>query len=139
MYKYLVLLVMFVINKSASNDIILTLTEKSLLVNPTYLFEFENEQYHTFTYCIGTDLSTELQRYNEFTIIEQTTPNPLLGQINLIEGNYKYNIYEQVSTTNLNPTGLTVVETGYTKCINTTTYVPTYYTGATLTNTAYEG
>jgi hypothetical protein len=40
-------------------------------------------------------------------------PDPLLGQLQLVLGDeYLYNIYEQVSSTNLDPSGLTVVETG---------------------------
>lgn len=98
-----------------ANTVALTLAEKTTIVDPTYLWEFENNQTHVKYYCISADLSLYKDRYNLFTItVQNTTPNALLGQIKVPLGDeYNYTIYEQVSTTNLDPTGLTAVETGY--------------------------
>ena len=130
---------MLTINKGDSNDLVLTLKERSILPNPTYLFEFENEQTHVKSYCLTTDISTDIERYNEFIITEQSSPDPLQGEVSLTEGNYLYTIYEQTSTTNLSPTGLDEVETGYLKVKDATSFVNTYYSGAEVNNTAYEG
>lgn len=98
-----------------ANTVALTLAEKSTITDPTYLFEFINNQTQVKYYCIAADSSVYKERYNLFTItVQNTAPSPLLGQIKVPLGDeYNYNIYEQVSTTNLNPAGLTVVESGY--------------------------
>lgn len=98
-----------------ANTVCLTLKEKSLIGTPTYLFEFENNSTHDKYYCIAADTSEYKDRFNLFTITVQTTaPNALLGQLKLpIAGEFEYRVYEQSSTTNLDPTGLNMVEQGY--------------------------
>ena len=97
-----------------SNVVVLTLSEKVTISNPNYLFEFINNQTQQKYYCIASDTSLYLERYNKFNIIvKTTTPSPLIGEIQIPLGDeYTYNVYEQVSSTNLVPTGLTVVENG---------------------------
>ncbi|MFN7611551.1 MAG: hypothetical protein ACK5QX_11555, partial [bacterium] len=60
------------------------------------------------------DISANKVRYNEFNFIESTTENLLNGTFELpLTGFYTYNIYEQTSTTNLDPLLATnKVETG---------------------------
>ncbi len=98
-----------------ANTVALTLKEKTTITGPTYLFEFTNNQTQEKYYCIAADTSVYPDRYNKFTItVQNTTPNALLGQIKVPLGDeYNYTVYEQASTTNLNPAGLTVVERGY--------------------------
>ena len=43
-----------------------------------------------------------------------------------LEGEWSYTIYGQASASNLNPTGLTVLETGMCIVTGTTTATPTY-------------
>jgi len=102
---------------TGTNTIALTLKEKTTLASPTYLFEFINNQSKEKLYCISTDTSAFKERYNKFSIIvKTTTPTPLNGEVKLKIGDeYTYNVYEQESTTNLNPAGLSKVETGYMK------------------------
>ena len=106
---------MIKLEKNTTNtNIALTLTEKVTLSSPVFLFEFTNDMsLSTSYYFIAADTSTETQRYNLFTIIEGGN-DPQNGNITLgLEGFYKYNIYEQVTgSTNLDPTGLTLVESG---------------------------
>jgi hypothetical protein len=102
------------------------------------LFEFINNQTQIKYYCISSDLSLYPERYNKFTIVvKTTTPSPLVGEINIPLGDeYTYNVYEQVSSTNLVPTGLTVVENGlmtYDKVITSRVEQE-----STLTRKAYE-
>jgi hypothetical protein len=121
-----------------SNVVVLTLSEKITIASPNFLFEFINNQTQIKYYCISADLSLYPERYNKFNIIvKTTTPSPLVGEIQIPLGDeYTYNVYEQVSSTNLVPTGLTVVENGlmtYDKIITSRVEQE-----STLTRKAYE-
>jgi hypothetical protein len=121
-----------------SNVVVLTLSEKITISSPNFLFEFINNQTQIKYYCISADLSLYPERYNKFTIVvKTTTPSPLVGEIQIPLGDeYTYNVYEQVSSTNLVPTGLNVVENGlmtYDKIITSRVEQE-----STLTRKAYE-
>jgi len=121
-----------------SNVVVLTLSEKITISSPNFLFEFINNQTQIKYYCISADLSLYPERYNKFNIIvKTTTPSPLVGEIQIPLGDeYTYNVYEQVSSTNLVPTGLNVVENGlmtYDKIITSRVEQE-----STLTRKAYE-
>ena len=97
-----------------NNNIILTLKEKTTLANPVYLFRFESDQTKISYYCICQDLATVEQqvRANRFDITEGVD-DPLNSSLILgLQGRYHFYIYEQESTTNLDPTGLDIVERG---------------------------
>jgi hypothetical protein len=117
------------INKGETNTIAVTLTEKTTIALDLvkYLFIFENAQSKETFACIGEDLSDHIVRYNLFEIIETEDPDPLVGEIELpLTDFYYYYIYEQTSTTNLDPTGLTLVESGMAKVWQTTPSTATY-------------
>jgi hypothetical protein len=121
-----------------SNVVVLTLSEKISIPSPYYLFEFINNQTQIKYYCISSDLSLYPERYNKFNIIvKTTTPSPLVGEIQIPLGDeYTYNVYEQSNNTNLNPSGLNVVENGlmtYDKIITSRVEQE-----STLTRKAYE-
>jgi hypothetical protein len=121
-----------------SNVVVLTLSEKITISSPNFLFEFINNQTQIKYYCIASDTSLYPERYNKFNIIvKTTTPSPLVGEIQIPLGDeYTYNVYEQVSSTNLVPTGLNVVENGlmtYDKVITSRVELE-----STLTRKAYE-
>jgi len=84
----------------------LTLVEKTTLVNPYYLFEFINDMTLVKYYQIFTDVSIAGEarnRSNEFNI---EVVNSGSGANKIILGNvglYHYTIYEQASSTNLDP------------------------------------
>lgn len=110
---------MLILQKNTANTVVVTVTEASTIDNAKYLFEFLNVTSNTKTYCIPTNISTQKQRYDKFIITEKTNPNNLNGEIRLEhEGDYYYKIYEQSSSTNLDPTGLTMVEQGIAKILN---------------------
>lgn len=95
--------------KGETNTIVMTLTEKQLLVNPNYIFVFTNRSSNNvikFVVLHTSDLSLYPYRYNEFEIETDIQFSSAL------EGQYTYEVYEQVSTTNLNITDLNKVETG---------------------------
>ena len=97
------------LTKSETNTIVMTLTEKQLLTNPNYLFVFTNRSSNNvikFVVLNASDVSLYKDRYNEFNIVTNTNFSSAL------EGQYTYEVYEQVSTSNLNITGLNKLETG---------------------------
>lgn len=116
---------MIIIRRGTINTgIALTLTEKNTLCPPAaYLFCFKSIQENREVYFVGTDISPDPLRYNLFTIEESDTPDPVNAVVTLNpEGFWTYTIYDQSSTTNLDPTDASVagvVETGRVKVIET--------------------
>jgi hypothetical protein len=116
--------------KGQTQNIILTLTEKQLLTSPNYLFIFENRSTNTdikFVKLNNTDISAYKERYNEFSIVVNTYFNTALN------GQYTYTIYEQTSTTNTDPTGLNLLESGIMELEGTTISFTEYETTSTFT------
>jgi len=116
--------------KGETNTIVLTLTEKQLLTNPNYLFVFTNRSSNeviSFVKLNATDLSSYKDRFNEFSIVTNTYFNTAL------EGQYTYEIYEQASTNNTNPSGLNKLETGIMWLSGTTISFTEYTTTDTYT------
>ena len=101
-------------NQTNSN-VTLTLSEKTTITNPVYLFRFESDQTKVSYYCICQDLATtaQKQRFNLFDIIEGVS-DPLNSSLILgLQGRYHFYIYEQATgSTNLDPSGLNIVERG---------------------------
>ena len=101
--------------KASSNIVPLTLKEKTTLSNVVYLFEFTSDMSGTVKTFIAQDTSAYKDRYNRFTIVEKASnPNNLVGEVTLKEkGFHSYVIYQQTSTTNLNPASAgAIVEIG---------------------------
>ena len=76
---------------------IVTVTELTTVSPVHYLFEFEHEQSFEKRYCILANISTNTERYDEFTLIDGvslTFP---------YDGYYIYRVYQQTSSSNLNP------------------------------------
>jgi hypothetical protein len=118
------------LTKGQTQNIILTLTEKQTLTSPNYLFIFENRSTNTeikFVRLNNTDISPYKERYNEFTIVVNSFFNTALN------GQYTYTIYEQASTSNLNPTGLNLLESGIMELSGTTISFTEYETTSTFT------
>ena len=83
---------------SATQSVYLTLTEKQTLSSPNYLFVFTQRTTNdviAFVKLNNTDISAHKERYNEFSIVTNTHFD--------MEGEYHYAIYEQTSTSNVNP------------------------------------
>ena len=121
---------MIQLTKGQTQNIILTLTEKQTLTNPNYLFVFENRSTNTdvkFIKLNNTDISAYKERYNEFSIVVNSHFNTSLN------GQYTYSVYEQASTSNLNPTGLNLLETGIMELSGTTISFTEYETTSTFT------
>ena len=100
---------MIVLTKGQTQNIFLTLTEKQLLVDPNYLFVFTGVTTNTqvkFVKLNATDTSLYKNRYNKFEFVVNTL------FANRDAEQFIYNVYEQASTTNTDPTGLNLLETG---------------------------
>jgi hypothetical protein len=100
---------MIQLTKGATQFMYLTLTEKELLTNPNYLFIFTNRSSNVevkFVLLNAADVSLFKERYNKFSLVTNTYfVSSLIGQ-------YDYQVYEQISTTNTNPSGLNMLESG---------------------------
>lgn len=112
------------LTKATANAVTVTTTEKGTADH--YLFEFQNLTTLGKAYCIQQDTSAFQNRYNQFEITEQTIPTAADGEVELPEGMGKYWIYANTSSTNIDPTGLTVLETGMI-LVTGTTVEPTEY------------
>lgn len=111
-----------------AETIIVTLNEKRTLSSGYYLFYFEsNPKGFTATkiYNFSEDLSSYTDRYNQFTINTNTVfaSKPV--------GEYSYKVYEQSSSSNTDPTGLTEVERGILKLNPATEFSYEQYEEAT--------
>jgi hypothetical protein len=125
---------MIYLKENQNNIVALTLTEKTTINAPTYLFRFVNNQTNLEYVCISDDLSGYLARYNKFNILTMnTTPDPLQGELKLPLGDeYSYFIYAQISTTNLDyKLSNEVVETGIMKHQKEFTERKTFTNGTT--------
>jgi len=87
------------IEKSTTNNVILTLSESSKLTTPNFLFVFLNEynlEAQSITFSTP-DISSYTNRYNQFVIVESATGSKTGGYdvpLNLVSGQYKYTVYE---------------------------------------------
>ena len=113
---------MLKVTRGQSNSVVFTLTEKTTLSSPYFLVVFNNLATNELVYAICPDTSTQTTRYNLLTIIESNTSIPLSGQVKLVEGIYQYKVYEQTSSSNLDPSlSISLVETGLLKSVTTAT------------------
>lgn len=93
---------MILINRGQANIVVLTLKEKQTLSSPVFLFVFQNELTRQFKRFIAADVSGYTDRYNRFTITESDSESVLTGTVQLKPtGFWRYWVYEQTSTTNL--------------------------------------
>lgn len=132
-----------VINRSDINELIVTVTEKTTISNPFYLFEFKNKSTNVSVFCISEKISTISDR-DKFNIEETDAPDPLLGQVTLQNGDYSYIIYQQSSSTNLDPANTSpaefsdYVEIGILNVQGDVIYT-TEYNGISTISTEYNG
>jgi hypothetical protein len=129
-----------IINKNSTNTVVLTLSEKTTLTNAVYLFEVINDQSGEVKCFIAEDISTNKIRFNEFNFIENATEDLLNGTFELgLSGFYTYNVYEQTSTTNLDPLLATnKIETGKLNLVDNVSDI-TQYSGNQIETIVYNG
>ena len=116
------------IERNSANTLALTLKERGTATY--YLFKFQSDNTEAVEYCIATDSSAYPERYNKFTITEQTSPDNTNAQVEMTtEGQWRYYVYANSSSSNLDPTGLTELESGIVKVTGTSTPVTSYSGG----------
>ena len=114
--------------KNSANLLALTLTERGTATY--YLFKFQSDNTEDVTYCVATDSSAYPDRFNKFTITEQASPNNLNAEVEMTtEGQWRYFVYANSSSSNLDPTGLLELESGIVKVTGTTTPTTSYSGG----------
>ncbi len=113
-----------ILERNISNKKVFTLSEKTTLLNVFYLFEITCTQDLSKFYFIGSDLSTNKIRYNEFL---------LDVSLFVLNGSYTYKIYEQASNTNLDVllTGA-LIENGRIKVIGETNNISVFESTQTI-------
>jgi len=125
-----------------ANNVVVTLTELATLTTPYYLFEFINDSSNESKIFTAANISTSKSRYDEFVITTTTgAENLLTGVIDLeTKGYYNYNIYEQVSPTNLLLANITsLVEVGKVYFNDAVKPVKKDYTDQSNTRNVYNG
>jgi len=97
---------MLLIKKNELNKLVVSVSLNKELSNPTYLFCFTNILSKERVCFIPQNISTTTSRYDEFKFFESETQNlsivPPRVSFNYA-GQYWYSVYEQLSTTNINP------------------------------------
>lgn len=97
---------MLLIKKSQLNNLVVSVSLNKELPNPTYLFSFQHIISKDKVTFIPKNTSTYTSRYDQFTFTEgfptNITTDPPTISFNY-DGQYWYSVYEQVSTTNTNP------------------------------------
>ena len=101
---------MLTLTKGETKYWYLTLTEKTTIANPYYLFSLKHRQTNKEYNFLLTDVSNYKNRYNKFSINEDT--------YDFYEGEYYYCVYAQISSSNLNPSlANEIVEIGMAKIL----------------------
>jgi VCBS repeat-containing protein len=119
---------MITINKGEINKVVLTLSERTTIVDATYLFTFINDQSDVIKSFIAEDISVNKIRYNQFAIEENAVENLLNGVVSLDqEGSWTYAIREQASVSNLIVANSgAIVEIGIVKVFDSSAAIPTF-------------
>ncbi len=116
---------MIYLRKGHTDEVIVTLTEKQTLTAPNYLFHFKQRTSNdlvAFVLLNAADTSEYKDRYNKFSI------NGVTNFANELAGEWEYKIYEQASTTNVDPADAgALLETGIMRLSDTDNFAFTEY------------
>lgn len=123
------------LTQDSSNNVVITTTEKGSASH--YLFQFFSLSTNINAFCIADDTSPYPLRYNAFTILDTPNPTATDGEVDLATGEYKYYVFANSSSSNLDPTGLTELESGMCLVSGTEPTVTEY--DNTATYTVYNG
>ena len=138
---------MIKLEQNSTKPVILTLSESVTYTgSPIYfLFRFYNLTSHQEKLFTTPDVSTNIGRYNQFniTLTGSTYENLTGGTISLQpDGELYYEIYEQLSPTNLSLSGTsgTIIEQGLVQVKGTSfDLINVSYSGTPNTYLGYEG
>lgn len=116
---------MITIQKNSSKLVYFTLSEKTTLSTPYYIFEIKSVD-NNYTYFTGEDNSLNKDRYNSFTFSSGSVATYSCG-FDLNVGEYSYTVYETPNYNSIDTSTASVVELGIFKVTGTTSN--TEYTG----------
>lgn len=132
--------------QNSGNTVVFTLSDSiTLTATPIYfLFKFKSTTTNQEVLFTAPDQSTNLTRYNKFTfyLTGSSYQNLTAGTVTLNPlGSWNYEVYEQLSQTNLNLTGTSgvVLESGIAHLTGTglTYLTQPAYTGSSTTYNYY--
>lgn len=104
---------MIYLEKGATNSVVMTLTEKSELNDPYYLFSFTNNTSENEKLFNMQDISGYRRRYNRFELVETTSEDLSNGKVTLEYGWGRYKVYESATQSlNINDTTGKILEQG---------------------------
>lgn len=91
----------FVLEKNQVNNVVVTLSERSQIVDPYFLVAFKNKfsTEDVQAVCSVQNMAASNIRFDLIVITEKTDPNPLFGEVYLIEGEWSYDVYESAEQT----------------------------------------
>jgi len=102
-----------VITKNKVNSIYVTLAERSRVSNAYYLFVLKNKFDDSDVLFSVQDENAPNMRFNLLEIEDVISPNNLLGQCNLVAGEWTYKVYESAAQTlDINDTTGEVLQQG---------------------------
>ena len=126
---------MIEIQQGETCEVVVTVTEKTTLSNPYFLWVFEPRQaVGGQVVCISANTSTVTVRYDKFTFTEMVNPDPLEGELTLsYTGEWNYTVYQKTGAASLTiPAASNIVETGICKVIGTASAVTEYESNFTI-------
>lgn len=105
----------FIINKGTVNNVVVTVSERSQLLDPYFLIVFTNKfSTSEVTALCSLQSSFSNNRYDLFEIEEKAAPDPLSGEVYLLEGEWSYSVYESsLQTLDVNETTGRVLQRGF--------------------------
>ena len=123
---------MIVLTKGEIKNVIITGSENCLLINPYFLFVFINRITQEEVKFVVANESTTL-RYDMFTL-----------EVNMYfetseTGFWTYDVFEQISDSNLDISGLNKVETGYMYLNPAISFEPETYNNQSNSFITYNG
>lgn len=121
---------MITLTKGQTQTVRFTGTEKALLTNPYFLFVFTHRVTNEIVKFVATNISTT-QRVDSFSL----AVNSRFADGDC--GFWKYEVYEQTSSSSTDTAGKNKVEEGYMVLSPATEFTPTKYTEQTNTFITY--
>lgn len=119
------------LTKGNTETIYFTATERATLTSPFFLFVCISRGTGVIVKWVSINTSVETARYDKTSLVVNTYFS------NKDNGLWTYEIYEQLSDINTDPTGLNRVEEGFLKLNPATEFAPTEYTGQNNTFKTY--
>jgi hypothetical protein len=127
---------MLKVQKNQSNNLVVTVTEKTTISPAYYLLALRsNDNMSVTTVRLTGNTSPNIERYDKFVLDEVSLLNQNLenAKINLEAGStYDYSIYQTSATSGTSISGLTIVERGLLKVSNPITTATTFNSPRTI-------